>query len=149
MQRVLAWGIAATCALAVLTAGGPALGGIAEPLRYEAKFEYGGKISFLRKGAERPKVARIKIKRMRANCEDVHVALNYRIYGNAKVRSDGSFAVHSEDGEGGEAVVRGEFSADLERVDGTARIHGMIELSDGSRVVCDSGKRPFSALIAG
>jgi hypothetical protein len=136
------------CALAGLAAG-PALGGIAEPLRYEAKFEYGGRISFLRKETEPPKVARIKIKQMRANCEGTAVAVNYRIYGNAKVRSDGSFAVHSEDGEGGEAVVRGEFSANLERVEGTARIHGMIELSDGSRVVCDSGKQFFAALIAG
>jgi hypothetical protein len=137
------------CALAALTAAGPALGGSAEALRYEAKFEYGGKITFLRKETEPPKVARIKIRRMSVNCEDVHVAVTYRIYGNAKVRSDGSFAVHSEDGDGGEAVVRGEFSADLERVDGTARIHGMIELSDGSRVACESGKQPFVALITG
>lgn len=147
MQRVLAWGIAATCALAGLTAAGPALGGIAEPLRYEAKFEYGGKITFLRKETEPPKVARIRIRRMR--CEDVHVAVTYRIYGNAKVRSDGSFAVHSEDGKGGEAVVRGEFSPGLERVDGTARIHGMFKLNDGSRAACDSGKQPFVALITG
>jgi hypothetical protein len=137
------------CALAALTAAGPALGGSVKALQYEAKFEYGGKISFLRKETEPPKVARIKIRRIRANCEGTNVAVTYRIYGNAKVRSDGSFAVYSEDGKGGEAVVRGEFSANLEHVDGTARVGGMIKLGDGSRVLCDSGKQPFLALITG
>ena len=148
--KLLARGIAASTVFVALAAAGPAAGGDPAKTRYSADFKYGdGTISFVRREANRPKVARIRIKGMLADCEGSNVAVSYRIFGKTRVLSDRSFAVRSEDGEGGKAVVRGEFSRGARRVNGTARVHGLIKLSDGSRVSCESGKQAFKATISG
>ncbi len=148
MQKHLARGIAASCALAALAAAGPALGGDPVSTSFSARFELGGTIEFVLTEDKKRKVHSIAITDIMANCGGNAAALDFDIYGNTKVLDDRSFAVRSEDGEGAKAIVRGHFSRKFKRAKGSARLHGKFDLGTGEgRTQCESGKQKFKATV--
>ena len=155
MQKVLARGITALCALAALAAASPALGGDPEPSTYSSStysssFGFGGTISFQREKANHnQRVHDIEINAIGADCEGRAGELNYTILGTTKVLDDRSFAVRSKDASGkGKAIVRGEFSRKFKRAKGSARVYGKFLFQDGWSK-CESGKQKFVATVSG
>jgi hypothetical protein len=151
VQKALARGITASCVLAALAAAGPALGGDPVSTQYSAAFEYGGTISFVRdKGNHNQNVHDIQIEAISANCGGRAGELNYSILGNTKILDDRSFAVRSEDGDGGKAIVRGQFTRRFKTTKGTARLHGKFQLAGTEGPTkCETGKQKFKATISG
>jgi len=141
----LARGIAAGMTLAVLAAAGPAVGGGTEPTVYAGPFEAGGKISFRLAHSNDPRVDQIKIEGITAQCRGGSGSLDFEIYGSTPVLADRSFAVRSEDGTGGRAVVKGRFSRQFKRAVGTARVFGRFRFPGAGSTRCNSEKQSFVA----
>jgi hypothetical protein len=151
--KILARGIAASCALAALAAAGPALGGDPVSKPFSATLELdgapGGTIEFVLDEGKKRKVHSISITAMVANCEDNRGELDFDIYGHTKVLDDRSFAVRSKDASGkGKAIVRGKFSRKFKRSTGSARVYGKFLFQDGWSK-CESGKQKFVATVSG
>jgi hypothetical protein len=153
--RILARGIAASCALAALAAAGPALGGDPVSKQFSANLKLdgtpGGTIEFVLDDGEKRKVHSISITAIVANCEDNRGELNFDIYGHTKVLDDRSFAVRSADIDNpkAKAVVRGQFSRKFKRAKGSARLYGKFNLGGGGLTDCESRKQKFKATVSG
>ncbi len=139
---MLARAIAVGMALVALGAAGPAMGGGGEPQAFKGSFTGAGEISFRLERASSRTVDRITITGISAECRSGSAELDYAIHGETSVLHDRTFAVRSEDGTGGKALVKGRFSRRFKRAKGTARVYG--KFFDGS-ARCDSEKQKFAA----
>ena len=130
-----------SAALVALAGAGFAVAGQG-PRTFDGDLKKGGVVSFRLSGHDGKAVDDISIDGIAADCRPGSATLDYVIFGDTPVNDDRTFAVRSEDGTGGKALVKGRFSRKFRRVEGVVRVYGKF-FGDSTR--CDTGKQKFKA----